>query len=81
MLNLNVCIGSSCHIKGSYNIIQTFQQLIEKHSLHGKIEFKAVFCMKQCHNKGVSVTVGNTAYSVLPENAESFFLGTVFPQC
>ena len=78
MVELNVCIGSSCHLKGSYNVIQTFQQLIELQSLHDKVEMRAQFCMKQCQ-KGVSVSVGNGIYSVSPENAKSFFDTTVLP--
>lgn len=78
MLELNVCIGSSCHLKGSYNVIQTFQQLIEQQNLHDKVEMKAQFCMKQCQ-KGVSVSVSGETYSVSPETAKSFFESTVVP--
>lgn len=78
MLELNVCIGSSCHLKGSYNVIQTFQQLVEDQGLHDKIEMKAQFCMKQCQ-KGVSVSIGDEVYSVSPETARSFFTSTVAP--
>ena len=55
MIELSVCIGSSCHIKGSYNVIQTFQQMIEENNLHGQVDFKGTFCMKQC-DKPVSYT-------------------------
>ena len=79
MMNLNVCIGSSCHLKGSYNVIQAFQQLIEAQGLHDKVEMKAQFCMKQCQ-KGVSVSIGDEVYSVSPENARSFFESTVLPE-
>lgn len=72
MLELNVCIGSSCHLKGSYNILQSFQQLLEEEGLHDKIDLKAQFCMKQCQN-GVSVSIGETVYSVSPETAREFF--------
>lgn len=78
MLELNVCIGSSCHLKGSYNVIQVFQQLLEEHSLHDKVEMKAQFCMKQCQN-GVSVAIGDQVYSVSPETAREFFRETVLP--
>lgn len=78
MVDLQVCIGSSCHLKGSYNIIQTFQQLIEQEGLHDKVEMKAQFCMKQCQN-GVSVAIGDEKYSVSPETAKSFFDTTVVP--
>ncbi|MGM9974457.1 MAG: (2Fe-2S) ferredoxin domain-containing protein [Clostridiaceae bacterium] len=79
MVKLNVCIGSACHIKGSYNIIQTFQQLLEERRLHDSIEFKASFCMKSCNNSGVSVSVNGENYDVRPERAEGFFDEVVIP--
>ena len=79
MIKLSVCIGSSCHIKGSYNVIQVFQQLTEENCLHGKIELKAAFCMKQCQKSGVSVAVNGKSYGVEPENARKFFRETVLP--
>ncbi|MDR1271423.1 MAG: (2Fe-2S) ferredoxin domain-containing protein [Clostridiales Family XIII bacterium] len=78
MVDLNVCIGSSCHLKGSYNVIQTFQQLIEAMNLHDSVEMKAQFCMKHCQT-GVSVRIGEKIYSVSPETAKSFFDSTVIP--
>jgi NADH:ubiquinone oxidoreductase 24 kD subunit len=79
MLELSVCIGSSCHLKGSYNVIQTFQHKIEELNLHDNLEFKATFCMKQCNNKGVSVSLNGETFSVLPEQADDFFTLTVLP--
>jgi NADH:ubiquinone oxidoreductase subunit E len=73
MTELSVCIGSACHLKGSYNVIQVFQQLIEENSLHDKLDFKGTFCMKQCQNKGVSVTFDGRQYSITPEAASEFF--------
>ncbi len=79
MVDLNVCIGSSCHLKGSYNVIQTFQQLIEERKLHELVDMKAQFCMKQC-NKGVAVAIGLEVFSVTPEHAASFFDAVVMPR-
>ena len=76
MVDLNVCIGSSCHLKGSYNVISIFQQMIEEEKLHDKVEMKAQFCMKQCQN-GISVSVGDEVFSVLPETAREFFRNNV----
>lgn len=73
MINVSICIGSSCHLKGSYNIIQAFQQLIEEYRLHDKIDFKATFCMKQCNQSGITLTVDDVKFSILPENARQFF--------
>lgn len=73
MTVVEVCIGSACHLKGSYNIIQTFRHLIEERELHDKVEFKAAFCMKQCMCRGVSVRVNGEEFHILPEEAAAFF--------
>ncbi|MDR1248953.1 MAG: (2Fe-2S) ferredoxin domain-containing protein [Treponema sp.] len=79
MLELTVCIGSACHIKGAYNVIQTFQQLIEEKSLHDKIQFKSGFCMKQCQFPGVSVDVNGKRHSVDADKAGEFFVSELEP--
>lgn len=77
MTEITVCVGSSCHLKGSYNVISTFQQMIEEYALHDKLDFKAAFCMKRCGNEGVAVSVNGVEYDLPPEQARSFFLSTV----
>lgn len=79
MLELSVCIGSSCHLKGSYNIIQLFQQMIEENTLHDKIDFKANFCMKECQGSGVAISVGDTVHHIKPETARDFFRENILP--
>ncbi|MDD2268077.1 MAG: (2Fe-2S) ferredoxin domain-containing protein [Eubacteriales bacterium] len=81
MIELSVCVGSSCHLKGSYNVIQTFQQLIEEYKLHDKISFKAGFCMKSCDREGVAVSFCGEKYSVKPEDARVFFKNTIAKGC
>jgi NADH:ubiquinone oxidoreductase subunit E len=77
MLEVSVCIGSSCHLKGSYNIIQTFQQLIEEKALHDKIYFKSGFCMKQCQYEGIAVLVNGIVHHVTAEKAGEFFAAEI----
>lgn len=77
MTEIQVCIGTSCHLNGSYNVVQTFQHLIEENGLHDKVEIKAYFCMKKCGNKGVSVSVDGDCYRIEPENAYQFFQDTI----
>jgi NADH:ubiquinone oxidoreductase subunit E len=79
MTELSVCIGSSCHLKGSYNVIQTFQQLIEEFALHDRIDFKSTFCMKMCRQYGVSVSLNQKVYNIVPETSEEFFKTAVIP--
>lgn len=53
---VSVCIGSSCHLKGSYDIINTFKELIEKNHLEDKVELAAAFCLGKCMD-GVTIKV------------------------
>lgn len=79
MVEVSVCIGSSCHLKGSYNVIQAFQQMIEENGLHDKVDFKATFCMRQCSCSGVAVSVNGQVHSVMPDTAREFFSTTILP--
>lgn len=72
MIEINVCVGSSCHLKGSYNLIQNFQQFIEEYGLHDKVEMRAKFCMKHCQH-GISVSINDEIFSVSPETSREFF--------
>ena len=72
-MTVTVCVGSSCHLKGSYDVLQTIKRLIEENKLEDKIELKASFCLGNCSN-GVSVTVDNELLrDVKPENVEQIF--------
>lgn len=73
VLDIYICVGSSCHLKGSYQIITCFQNLIKEKHLEDKVELKASFCMGHC-TTGVCVKVGDTFYGdIAIVNAESFF--------
>lgn len=72
MLKVTVCIGSSCHIKGSRHVVETLQKLIAEKDLGEKVELAGTFCMGKCQ-EGVCVTVNDEFFSVSPETAEDFF--------
>ena len=72
MLKITVCIGSSCHIKGSRQIVEQLQYLINENDLGGKVEFGGTFCMGKCQ-QGVCVTVNDAFHSVTPEGVGEFF--------
>ena len=71
-MKITVCIGSSCHIKGSRQVVEELQRLIKENELSEKVELGGTFCIGQCQ-QGVCVTVDGEFYSVTPENAEEFF--------
>ena len=79
MLNVTVCIGSSCHLKGSRQVVEQIQKLIAEHEVGEKVELGGTFCMGKCQ-KGVCVTVGEEFYSVTPETVVDFFNNDVLPK-
>ena len=72
MTKLTVCIGSSCHLKGSRQVVETFQSLIAEHGAKEKVELNGTFCMGRCR-EGVCVSLNDEFYSVSPETAREFF--------
>lgn len=71
-MKITVCIGSSCHIKGSRQVVERLQKLIAENNLDKKVELGGTFCMGQCQ-QGVCVTVDDVFHSVTPETADAFF--------
>jgi len=71
-MKLTVCIGSSCHIKGSRHVVEKFKQLIDEYNLSDKINFAGAFCTGNCQ-QGVCVKIDDNFYSVTPDTAEEFF--------
>ena len=76
MLKITVCIGSSCHIKGSRQVVEQLQYLISKNNVGDKVELGGTFCMGKCQ-QGVCVTVNDDFHSVTPENVNEFFANEV----
>lgn len=71
-MKVTVCIGSSCHVKGSRQVVEQLRQLISDHNLGDKVELAGTFCMGQCQ-QGVCVTVDGDFHSVSPDTAQAFF--------
>ena len=71
-MKVTVCIGSSCHIKGSRPVVEQLQKLIAEENLSDQIELGGTFCMGKCQ-QGVCVTVDGAFHSVSPETVSSFF--------
>lgn len=71
-MKITVCIGSSCHVKGSRVVVEKLQELITKNNLDGKIELSGTFCLGKCQ-MGVCVMLDEKFYSVTPETVDGFF--------
>ena len=71
-MKVTVCIGSSCHVKGSRQVVEQLQKLIEENNLGDKVELAGTFCMGRCQ-EGVCVSVDDEFHSVSPEGTFDFF--------
>ena len=71
-MKVTVCIGSSCHIKGSRQVVEQLQYLISENNLKDKIDLGGTFCMGRCQD-GVCLTVDSEFHSVTPEGTKEFF--------
>ena len=81
MVDLKVCIGTSCHVSGAHNVIMTFQHMMEKYQLYDKVELGGTFCMGVCSGTTVAVSVNDTIYAIAPESDRTFFKEHVLPLC
>lgn len=72
-MEIKVCVGSSCHLRGSYDIINCMKEAIDKNGLSDQVELKAAFCLGKCTN-GVSVQFDDEIVTgVSMENFEQVF--------
>ena len=78
-MNITICIGSSCHLKGSRAVVERLEQLILAHGLKDEIALCGSFCTGKCQT-GVSVLLDGDYFSLTPEDTERFFLQTVLPK-
>ena len=75
---IEVCVGSACHLKGSYNVINEFMSIIKEKKMEDKIIVKAAFCLGNCTN-GVSVRIDEKdVLSCSENNVPGFFEANVF---
>lgn len=71
---IQVCVGSSCHLKGSADIVELFQNTIQEHGLEGEITLAGSFCIGKCNRIGVTVQIDDDIHTgVTRENFKEFF--------
>ncbi len=75
-MKITVCIGSSCHLKGSRYVVENIQRLIKENNVGDKVDLAGTFCMNKCQ-QGVCVTVDDKFCSVSPDTVEDFFKNEV----
>ena len=71
-MKITVCIGSSCHLKGSRLVVASLQKRIAENNVSDKVALGGTFCMGKCQ-QGVCVAIGDEIYSVSPDTVDEFF--------
>lgn len=71
-MKINVCIGSSCHLKGSREVVTRLQELIKEYKLEDSVSLSGRFCMGNCQ-KGVSVEIDGKLLSLNKDNVQDVF--------
>lgn len=74
MLIVQICIGSSCHLKGSHELVEKIQNAIAEHHLEDDITLSGSFCIGKCNREGVTIQVNDDIHiGITPENFDAFF--------
>ncbi len=73
-MNVLICVGSSCHLKGAPELVELFQKAIEENHLKGLVTLSGSFCTGQCNRVGVTVTVDDEVFpGITKESFKDFF--------
>ncbi len=74
MTIVQVCVGSSCHIKGAPEIVEALKESIHKYGLEDEVVLTGSFCLGKCNRTGVTVTVNDEVYTgITATNFKEFF--------
>ncbi len=75
---IQVCVGSSCHLKGSPEIVELFQKAVADYHLDDEITLAGSFCIGKCNRIGVTVQVDDDIHTgITKENFKEFFKGNI----
>ena len=71
---IEICVGSSCHLKGSHDVIELMQKAIADNGLENDVTLAGSFCTGKCNREGVTITVDDVIYTgITKENFKEFF--------
>ncbi len=95
-MTIKVCVGSSCHLKGSYDVIEAFKEVLKKYDVEDIVDLQASFCLGHCA-RGVTVLCegsepaahgsqveecenGFIIHEVNAQNVEELFANEIYPK-
>ena len=73
-MKIEVCLGSSCHVKGGNRILELLKDAIREHHLEDKVELAGTVCLGECKSGGVNMRIdGKTVTGVTEKGFNEFF--------
>ncbi|MDD2431111.1 MAG: (2Fe-2S) ferredoxin domain-containing protein [Firmicutes bacterium] len=77
MISIQVCVGSSCHLKGAHDVVQAFKKQISAYKLDNEVFLTGAFCLGKCLD-GVSIKIDDElVLGVQPDNVPEIFQNRV----
>lgn len=74
MLIVQICVGSSCHLKGSQEIVEKLQNTVNEYNLDDDVVLTGSFCTGKCNRDGVTIQINDDIHTgIKPENFDEFF--------
>ena len=74
MIFVQVCVGSSCHLKRSQDIVELFEKAVKDHNIEDEVVLSGSFCIGKCNRVGVTVQVDDEIHvGITRENFKEFF--------
>ena len=73
-MKIEVCFGSSCHVKGAPQIYQMLQEEIAKNHLQDKVTLAGTLCMGHCKEPGANLMIDGQVHTGLTvDTFDAFF--------
>ena len=80
MITLSVCVGSSCHVRGSHALIEGLERELERRGLADRVELRGEFCLGQCRCAPNLRIDGRALGEVLPGDVVDIIDEMVMPK-
>ena len=71
---IQVCVGSSCHLKGSPEIVELLQKAVSDYHLEEEVTLAGSFCIGKCNRIGVTMQIDDDIHTgITKEGFKEFF--------
>ncbi|NLZ69288.1 MAG: (2Fe-2S) ferredoxin domain-containing protein [Spirochaetales bacterium] len=73
-MKIELCFGSSCHVKGSKKIFALLQEALSADNLTDKVELAGTLCLGECKANGANLKIDDKVYTgIRADNFDEFY--------